>query len=89
MANRIIEVDKRPRSAPANNCALTLGAVFSPVSSVIWLNVTVAGTVVFHMLDGSSVTQAFPVGFFVLDVQCDTVTLGTATATASALANPA
>jgi hypothetical protein len=62
--------------------------VFSPISSTVWLNVTVAGTVIFHMLDGQSVTQAFPVGFFVLDVQCDTITLGTATATASALVNP-
>lgn len=89
MANRISEVDKRPRSAPAINCNVTLGAVFSPVSSVVWLNVTVAGTVIFHMMDGSSVTQAFPVGFFVLDIQCDTITLGGGTtATASALANP-
>ena len=88
MANRITEIDKRPRSAPSINCNPTLGAVFSPVSSVVWLNVTVAGTVVFHMMDGTSITQAFPTGFFALDVQCDTITLGTATATASALANP-
>jgi hypothetical protein len=88
MSSRIGESTQRPLMTPSIFCGNTLGTVFSPIATLIWLNVTVAGTVTFHTLDGSSVTQAFPVGFFILDIQCDTVTLGTATAMFTALANP-
>lgn len=91
MANRAGEADRRPVAAPSAACgpsgAITLGALFSPISSKVWLNVTVAAVVSFHTLDGDTVSQAFPVGFFALDIQCDTVTLVSGTATASALSN--
>jgi hypothetical protein len=96
MTARESEADLRPSTEPSIACTSTAqlagiivsGTLFSPISSVIWLNVTVAGTMIFHLLDGTSLTQAFPVGFFVLSLQCDTITNGTATATYSALSSP-
>lgn len=91
MANRLSEADRRAVAAPSIGCgpsgAIVLGALFSPISSKVWLNVTVAAVVSFHMMDGNTVSQAFPVGFVALDIQCDTVTLVSGTATASALSN--
>lgn len=96
VTSREIEADLRPATEPSIVCTSTgqsagvivSGTVFVPISAVIWLNVTVAGTVTFRLLDGNSITQAFPVGFFVLGLQCDTITNGTATATYSALSSP-
>lgn len=93
---REAEADLRPAVEASIACTsvgqlpgvIATGVLFNPISSVVWLNVTSAGTVTFHFLDGTSVTQAFPVGFFALNIQCDTITNGSATATYSALSSP-
>ncbi len=88
---RANEADRRARAAPSIACGpagvVTTAVKFDPISSVVWLNVTVAATVSFHMLDGNTITQVFQPGFFVLEIQCDTITLVSGTATFSALAN--
>lgn len=93
---RLNEADRRPLAAPSIACTSTgqapgvivsSAALLDQITAKIIINVTVTGTVTFHMLDGTSVVNTFAVGTYIIDIQCDNIQWA-ATATVCAFANP-
>jgi hypothetical protein len=76
MAARENEADKRPRQACAGSFTPTSGVLFNPISAIVYVNVTAAGNMTFHTLDGNSTVMALATtpGFYVFEIQCDTLT---------------
>ena len=75
-----LQADRRPVSPKTGTVGvMTSGTAYTtPIPNKIMLNITTSTSVTLTMLDGNTVNLgSLPIGFFQLDIEATTVTLGT------------